>query len=92
MTHQHDTWQPTDDQLWEVKTTTRYLQDDNRPHGLYMAVVAREQGTPGYAPAFVHGPYADADAARAAAPAAISAWMAYYAKVSQIPEPEPATE
>ena len=92
MTHHHDMWQPTADQLWEVKTATQYLTDDHRPHGLYMAVVAREKGPPGYAPAFVHGPYADADAALAAAPAAINAWMAYYAKVSQIPEPEPVTE
>ncbi|UJJ56774.1 hypothetical protein [Rhodanobacter thiooxydans] len=92
MTHHHDMWQPTADQLWEVKTTTRHLTDDHRPHGLYMAVVAREKGTPGFAPAFVHGPYADADTALAAAPAAINAWMTYYAKVSQIPEPEPVTE
>lgn len=92
MKHHHDTWQPTEDQLWEVKTTTRYEEDDHRPHGLYMAVVAREKGTMGFAPAFVHGPYEDADAALAAAPAAISAWMAHYAKVSQIPEVEPATE
>lgn len=92
MTHQHDTWQPTGDQLWEVKTTVQYLEEDHRPHGLYMAVVAREKGTMGFAPSFVHGPYANTDAALAAAPAAINAWMAYYAIVSQIPEMEPATD
>lgn len=92
MIHQHDTWQSTGDQLWEVKTTVQHLAEPHRPHGLYMAVVAREKGTPAFAPAFVHGPYATTEAALAAAPAAIDAWMAYYAIVSQIPEIEPATE